>query len=140
MRQCLSYVDSWSGVFISGDPYQALCQDSGEHKCALFTSIHVSHTVSSAHTQTTMSSSSASFGLLEALKLSSLQPWSRMKDHGVLSIGVTLGLIVFYVVRYISSPYRKLPPGPRGYPIIGNISEMKTGQWLKFAQWHKKYG
>jgi hypothetical protein len=87
-----------------------------------------------------MSSSSASFGLLEALKSSLLQPWLRVKDHGVLSTGVILGLTVFYVVRYISSPFRHLPPGPRGYPIIGNISEMKTGQWLKFAQWHKKYG
>src|SRR6266436_4914029 len=88
----------------------------------------------------TMSSSSAPFGLLEALKSSLLQPWLRVKDHGVLSTGVILGLIVFYVVRYISSPFRHLPPGPRGYPIIGNISEMKTGQWLKFAQWQKKYG
>jgi hypothetical protein len=86
-----------------------------------------------------MSSSPAS-GLLEALKSSLLQPWLRVKDHGTLSIGVILGLIVFYSARYFSSPFRKLPPGPRGYPIIGNISDMKTGQWLKFAQWHKKYG
>ncbi len=52
-----------------------------------------------------MSSSSAPFGLLDALKSSLLQPWLRVKDQ-----------------------------------IIGNISEMKTGQWLKFAEWHKKYG
>jgi hypothetical protein len=81
-----------------------------------------------------MSSSSApSFGLTEGLKSSLLQ-------HGTLSIGVILGLIVFYFVRYLSSPFRKLPPGPRGFPIIGNLLEMKTGQWLKFAEWHKKYG
>ena len=85
-----------------------------------------------------MSSLSASYNLLEVLKSSLL--WLRVKDHGVLSIGVILGLIVLYVVRYISSPFRHLPPGPRGYPIIGNISDMKTGQWLKFAKWHKKFG
>jgi hypothetical protein len=87
-----------------------------------------------------MSSSSASFGLLEALKSSLLQPWLRVKDHGILSTGVILGLIVFCLVRYLSSPFRKLPPGPRGFPIIGNLLEMKSGQWLKFAEWHKKYG
>lgn len=87
-----------------------------------------------------MSSLSASFGLLDVLKSLSLQPWLGEKDLKVLSIGVIFGLIVFYGVRYISSPFRKLPPGPRGYPIIGNVSDMKTGLWLRFAKWHKKYG
>jgi hypothetical protein len=87
-----------------------------------------------------MSSSFASFGLLETLKSSLLQLLLKVKDNGVLSIGAILGLILFYVARYISSPLRKLPPGPRGYPIIGNVSEMKTGLWLRFAEWHKKYG
>ncbi|KAI0270347.1 cytochrome P450 [Russula aff. rugulosa BPL654] len=86
------------------------------------------------------SSSASSFGLLEGLKSSLLQPWLRAKDRGILSIGVVLGFVVFCLARYLSSPFRKLPPGPRGFPIIGNILEMKTGQWLKFAEWHKKYG
>ena len=88
-----------------------------------------------------MSSSSASFfGLPEGLKSSLLQPWLRVNDRGIHLIGVILGFVVFYLARYLSSPFRKLPPGPRGFPIIGNILEMKTGQWLKFAEWHKKYG
>ena len=77
--------------------------------------------------------------MLKALNSLFLQVLLRVQNHGIFSLGFILGLIVLYAARYFASPYRKLPPGPHGYPIIGNILT-GAGQWLKFSEWQKKYG
>ena len=67
-----------------------------------------------------MSSISAPVDLLRDFKFSILQ---FAQDRAIFSIGAILVLVVFYAVRYLASPYRKLPPGSRGYSIIGNLLE-----------------
>ena len=72
---------------------------------------------------------------------SQLFHWAKEKlENPTLSFGILLGFIVLCAVRYVTSPYRKLPPGPRGYPIIGNVLELRSQQWLKFTEWRKHYG
>ena len=35
----------------------------------------------------------------------------------------------------------RLPPGPRGWPIVGNVTDMpKQQEWVTFSKWAKHYG
>jgi len=81
-----------------------------------------------------------SLGLLQVLKSLLLKFKPKAQDYGRFPIGILLGLIVLYAALHLVTPHRRLPPGPRGYPIIGNILDLRSRQWLKFAEWRKKYG
>lgn len=48
---------------------------------------------------------------------------------------------IYFVRRLLSKRRSPLPPGPRGYPIIGNVLDMPTDRpWLTFTQWGEKWG
>ncbi|KZV67277.1 cytochrome P450 [Peniophora sp. CONT] len=65
----------------------------------------------------------------------------RMLDeHFGLMVGLATGIILVSVVRYLRSPWRKLPPGPPGLPILGNALQMVGAQWLLYSAWRKEYG
>jgi hypothetical protein len=90
--------------------------------------------------QTMPSFSAPPLCLREASESLILQLLKSMRDNIMLSSVVLLGLILLFTARYSASPYRKLPPGPSGYPIIGNLLHLKPAQWLIYTEWRKKYG
>ncbi|KAG1874873.1 cytochrome P450 [Suillus subluteus] len=52
--------------------------------------------------------------------------------------GVGLYLVKQVVIKKNPTPY---PPGPRGWPLIGNVLDMpRIKPWLAFTEWGQKYG
>ncbi|KAJ3793676.1 cytochrome P450 [Lentinula aff. detonsa] len=47
----------------------------------------------------------------------------------------------FYLYKLLFTRKYPLPPGPKGWPLIGNAFDMpKTHAWRTFAEWGKKWG
>ncbi|TFY59670.1 hypothetical protein EVG20_g7697 [Dentipellis fragilis] len=77
-----------------------------------------------------------------------MSPWTGFQhlfnnvDHGFQRIIVGLiGIFTLSLVRFINSPYRKLPPGPLRLPILGNLlSLVGRSQLSAFSEWRKTYG
>lgn len=48
---------------------------------------------------------------------------------------------VYFLWRILNRPTLSLPPGPRGYPIIGNVLDMPQSKpWEMFGQWGDRWG
>ncbi|KAK0465859.1 cytochrome P450 [Desarmillaria tabescens] len=59
-----------------------------------------------------------------------------------LAIAISLfGLVVAYRLFYPTRRSTPFPPGPKGFPLIGNILDMPSDkEWLTFARWGEKHG
>lgn len=53
-------------------------------------------------------------------------------------VAVVVALVVRTRLGRSKLPY---PPGPKGYPLIGNILDIPPGQeWKTYADWSREYG
>ncbi|KAF9228325.1 cytochrome P450 [Gyrodon lividus] len=55
---------------------------------------------------------------------------------------IALGIFASSVLLFRAwSPKTRLPPGPKGLPLLGNVSDLPTTQpWVTFAELGRKYG
>lgn len=62
--------------------------------------------------------------------------WELATTHVGL---VVLGFAVILGTRFVRSPWRRVPPGPWGMPIIGNAAILQDKTWLFGQDCKQKY-
>ena len=55
-------------------------------------------------------------------------------------LGLIVTLVVILVTQYVRSPWRKVPPGPKGFPILGNALQLQDKGWMFGRECKRKFG
>ena len=48
-------------------------------------------------------------------------------------------LFIILVAQYVRSPWRKVPPGPKGLPILGNALQLRNKGWMFGREGKRKF-
>ena len=60
--------------------------------------------------------------------------------EGLLLTGLFV-LLALFLAHYRRQKRYPLPPGPKGYPIIGNALDIPARwEWLQYEKWSRDYG
>ena len=83
------------------------------------------------------------YGTAECPGLSALfhrLSFDRVLQFSTSHVGLAvLGFAVILLTQYLRSPWRRVPPGPWGFPIVGNASKLQDKTWLFGQDCKQKY-
>jgi hypothetical protein len=55
-------------------------------------------------------------------------------------LGLLICILIALAIQYGRSPWRKVPPGPRGIPILGHALKLQDKTWLFRKDCKRKFG
>jgi len=62
-------------------------------------------------------------------------------QRSTVAIAVLAAFVFYYAFNSIKQSRKgKLPPGPPGLPLVGNLFQLSRDAWYSFTDWKEKYG